>query len=151
MEKYLDDGAWPALRGRLLALQADTPRVWGTMRPVEMIRHLRYLFDLSLGREPVRDVSLRGVRQLIYWCFFRWFTTWPGGKIKAPSYFTPPPGGTLEDERAQLLALVEAFLALAQHEPERRAVSPMLGPVRLEDWRYIHGAHCDHHLRQFGL
>lgn len=151
MEKHLEIASWPVLRARLESLCADTPRQWGTLNPAGMLRHLRFLFDLSLGREPVRDVSLPGVRRLIYWCFFRKFTTWPGGKIKAPSYFTPEAEGDFEHERTKLVASIEAFLDLAGREPARTAVSPMLGPVKLVDWRYIHGAHCDHHLRQFGV
>jgi len=151
MEKRLDQSSWPQYRARLDALTAETPREWGTMMPNAMLRHLRYMFDLSLEREKARDVSLMGVRRLIYWCFFRKFTTWPGGKIKAPSYFMPSDVGSFEDERSKLIEVIQAFLVQTVESPARTGVTPLLGPMTMTEWTCIHGAHCDHHLRQFGV
>ncbi len=129
----------------------ETERLWGEMDAAMMFRHLRFNFDLSLGKEKGKDISNVLTRTVLKWLFFHVFTNWPKGKLKAPPYFFPELDGEFEEERRMLEAAMEEFCAAVAEEPERIAPTPLLGRVKLDYWRRIHGIHCDHHLRQFGV
>lgn len=138
-------------RDRIGRLAPDAPPRFGTLSPTEMLAHLRFTFALSLGEESARDQSNLLTRTLIRWIFFHLVTTWPGGVIKAPPAFTPEPAGEFEAERIRLLDAMDRFLDALDREPDRRTLSPLLGPVTLRYWSRIHGIHLRHHLRQFGI
>lgn len=147
----LDRAHLAAFEARLQRLTPERTQHWGSLTPHALLAHLRFTFDLSLGIEEKPDKSIPLVRTLAYYAFFRLFTRWPGGKIKAPAYFTPVPARPFDEEKAAVIEKMRQFVEAAEVNPHARFVTPYLGAVPLHRWQYIHGAHTAHHLRQFGL
>ena len=135
---------------RIGKIAADTPRQWGTMQPIEMVAHLRRGFEISLGEVAVKDESNFFLRYIIGPIAFSGWLPWPKGKLKTLPIFLAKPVGDIDQEKENLLAALDRFLAAAEKEPEKKALSPAFGPLTLEYWRQVHGIHADHHLRQFG-
>jgi len=151
-EIVFDRSALPEFHARLAGLKPDSVRYWGRMTPLHMVRHLRYVFDLSNGDETAPDRSIPVVRVLLYHLTFRYFTRrWPKNSFKAPDYFVPEPEGDFDAERAALGQAAERFVALLEEDPAATAVTPILGPMPRYKWARIHGAHCNYHFKQFGV
>lgn len=130
----------------------DSARRFGTLTPVRMLHHLRYSFDTSLGNiSDTPDWSKPVLRTVIRLVFFEWFTNWPGGKLKAPADWTPEETVSIDEERDSLIAKMDEFLAALEGDPQRRTVSPILGPTTIRYWARVHGVHFRHHFKQFNL
>lgn len=136
---------------RLCNIQATDEPIYGEMTPTKMMRHLRFVFDLSLGKENAEDISTFFSRNIMRVLAFHWFTNWPGGKIKAPDYFTPESDQEFEQERDALFATIQEFIDQADQFPEKKTLSPLFGMLTLEYWRRLHGVHINHHCKQFGV
>ena len=136
---------------RVSRLTEGTPRQWGRMDVCRTLRHLTFTFEMSLGEQEVPDKTVPVVRDLVYVVFFRWFTTWPKGRLKGPAYTCPPPQGDFAAERAAVVDRMWRFVDLLEREPDRAAMNPGLGAIPLTKWSRVHGVHLDHHLRQFGV
>lgn len=136
---------------RINKIEADSRRRWGTLSPAGLMRHLTYTFDLSLGKETEKDISNIFTRTVLRYLFFHLFTKWPGGKIKAPDTFTPEPADDFEAERRRAIESMQAFAEALAAEPDRKTLSPLLGPIPLSYWSRVHGLHLNHHFRQFDV
>ena len=147
----LDRSTLAFFHERLSRLTAATPGQWGAMDVDRMLRHLTFMFDVSLGEQVVPDKTVPVVRDLIFLVFFRWFTTWPKGRFKGPAYTCPPPEGSFDTERAAVVDRMWRFVDLLEREPDKATINPGLGSIPLTKWSRVHGVHLDHHLRQFGV
>ncbi|MBI2422605.1 MAG: DUF1569 domain-containing protein [Candidatus Hydrogenedentes bacterium] len=136
---------------RIRHLREDTPRKWGSLDATRMLRHLRFVFQLTFDETKEKDASWPILRDVIYFVFFEWFTNWPKGKIKAPVSFTPEAEGSFETERELVLSCIERFVDALEASPRKTGMTPLLGPTPYHRWEKIHGAHLNHHLKQFGL
>ena len=139
----------PIFVDRIEKIGPGTKPLWGSMDSTQLMRHLSRSFEISLGEVEVQDQSSWFSRNVLWYLFFYVFTTWPKG-IKAPAVFTPEPEGDFEKEKQTLLDSIERFLTALEQEPERKEISPLMGPISLRDFSRIHGVHLAHHLRQFG-
>lgn len=148
---HLDRENLPYLIERVGRIKTAEQRRWGSLDPGGILGHFRQTLALSLGEvREAKDISIPVVRDVLAFLAFRVFTRWPGGVIKAPSYFTPPPEA-VERERAAVIALMERFVDEADRAPKRKTLSPLLGPITLDYWRRVHGKHFAHHFRQYGV
>ncbi len=141
----------PEFTRRIGSLSAGSQRRWGKMDATRMLRHLTFTAEMSLGLSHVDPQTPAFARPIIYLVFFKLWTNWPKGKIKAPDAVCPPPMGDFESERRVLSARLNEFVDLLEREPARVATNPGLGPIPISKWSRVHGVHCDHHLRQFGV
>jgi hypothetical protein len=145
---------------RLNNVSADSERQWGTLDATAMLRHLRFVFEASLGEVDTHGQAAPGlgwvpktpgVRDLMFLISFKWFTDWPKGKLKAPKEWTPPSEQPFDEEGKQLLQKMEQFVDELAATPDKRTFSPLLGYIPLTKWSVVHGAHMNHHLKQFGV
>lgn len=136
---------------RIGKLQADTPRQWGAMTPIEMIAHLDRSMVISLGEIEVKDESNFFLRSIIRPIFFSGLFEWPKGKLKVMPIFMGSPEGNIETGKEKLIASITRFIEKADAEPNRRALHPAFGVQPTSFFRRMHGLHMDHHLRQFGV
>jgi hypothetical protein len=106
---------------RLQRITEATPRLWGKLDAAHALRHLTFTFEMSLGEVDVRSTvpAVPGLRSLLYLVFFRWFTDWPKGRMKAPSFTCPPPRGDFAQEAADLSAAMDRFLVALAATPQR--------------------------------
>lgn len=153
-EKVLNRETLAAHIARFERIESDAQRQWGELSATEMMVHIATFAEVSLEKRAVEDISTPVVSTIFYWLFMRWFTKWPPGKIKAPAkvdYLFPKPEEDLDSVRAQLIGTMREFVDALDADPERKVLSPLLGRISLRKWSYVHGAHNDHHLRQFGV
>ena len=136
---------------RLKAISTSEQRRWGTLDPAELMRHLNYVFEASLGEQQPEKVFVPLPRFALWYLFFVWFTRWPEGKIKAPESFCPDGDGALEEERARCVGALGRFVDALEATPDRKGFSPLLGSISLRRWSRVHGVHLAHHLRQYGV
>lgn len=148
---FLNKETLPAFIKRFEAIKPEDKPRWGTLTPPGMLRHLRYMADLSLGEVSEPDKSNIFFRTVVKFLFFHVFTNWPKGKFKAPDSLTPPAEGDLERERQALIEKLRRFAELAASEPSRMVAHPIFGPTRLDYWTRLHGVHFEHHLKQYGV
>lgn len=147
----LTTGTLAEFSGRIEALRPDSQRQFGKMSVEQMLKHLRNATEVALGEVTMPDESKPIVRNVLFVMIAHVFTTWPGGRIKAPDYWTPPPDHDFTGERSGLLAALKRFVAAAEATPEKKATHPMLGPLSLRQWSQLMGVHIHHHMRQFGV
>lgn len=136
---------------RIRRITDASQRQWGALTPVQLLRHLTFMFELSLGEREEKKVFLPMPRTLFWLVFFNWFTNWPKAKIKAPDQFLPEPEGDLEAERDACIAGLRRFVAQVHANPEQTAFNPLLGDIPLRKWARLHGVHMNHHFRQYGV
>ncbi len=144
--KDIEHYTWP-----LQTLRGDTPRKFGTMTPADMCRHMRHTLEVSYGAKVDPDRSnwfTRGIGRILV---FHIFTRWPGGRIKQPDSWSPPARDKFEVERDALVAALKKFAEERESNPEKKALSPLLGMRTLKYWSHIHAVHFSHHYRQFGI
>ncbi len=136
---------------RVQALRADSNRKFGKMSIEQMLKHLRNAFEVSLGEKSLPDESKPIVRDVLFFLIARVITTWPGGRIKAPDYWSPPADYDFERERKELLGAMDRFLGAFEAAPDKIGVHPILGPLTMRKWSQLMGVHMHHHMRQFGV
>ncbi len=147
-------------KARLTKISVDSERQWGSMDATRMLRHLRFVFEASMGEEDTHGQAspgtgflayIPGAQHLIYVLTFKWFTNWPKGNLKAPDEWTPTTENTFDEEEKLLLKKMDQFVDELEATPDKRAFSPLLGNIPLTKWSVVHGAHTNHHLKQFGI
>jgi len=137
--------------GRVEALKSDSQRKFGKMSIEQMLKHLRNAHEVALGEKTMVDESKPILRNVLFFVIARVMTTWPGGRIKAPDYWSPPADFDFDGERKGLLSAMKRFTEALEKTPEKVAVHPMLGPLTMRKWSQLNGAHINHHMRQFGV
>jgi hypothetical protein len=135
---------------RIQRLQPDSERRFGTMDTNQMMRHLRNALETAMGEVEMPGKAIPGVGKSLYYVITHVMTTWPGGKIKAPAYWTPPSDREFDAEREALLGALDRFMThYSSGKPT--APHPMLGTLNPQQWARLNGLHFRHHFRQFGV
>lgn len=147
----LTRATYPDFKQRLDKLTPESKRQFGTMDPVQMMRHMRNVHETALEEVSYPNKTIPVLGKLVYFVFTRVMTTWPGGKIKAPDFWTPPPEAEFDEERQKLNASVERFLSALEKDPNKVVQNPFFGKLPLREWSRLNGIHFNHHLRQFGV
>lgn len=148
MRSVADPEALARLIVRLGALRSDTPRLWGTLTPGEVLCHLADATASVLGsKRPGQGRS----RPFIKWLALYSPLPWAHG-AKTPAHVDPRAGGTRpgdfeEDRRRAIEGLRQVAAAPAAAFPAAHA---LFGLMTDRDWRRWAYRHTDHHLKQFG-
>lgn len=149
--KVLTKETHPEFRERFEALSPDAAPAWGEMDAVRMLRHLRFMFEMSLGDVEEKDQSIPVLREAFWILTFYLFTDWPKGKLKAPKSFTPPADEDFDREREIFFEKMKQFVDAVAKDPARKELTPLFGPITMTRWQRLHGVHMRHHMKQFGL
>jgi hypothetical protein len=132
-------------------LHEDSERAFGTLDATGMLRHLRFVYEMSIGEQEIEDDSKPIIRTLLWIFAFNVFTEWPGGKIKGPPSLTPVPEHSFDEERVLLVEAMRRFVTKLETDPDEEHVNPGLGPISITKWSHLHGVHSHHHYKQFDL
>lgn len=147
--KLLDRTTMAQYLERIEALRPDTKPQWGKLDATGMVAHLTQSFRISLGEVPVTDRS--------NWFLRRFGVIMAFGplpiprNVTGPAEFFPKSVAEFEEEKRAWREAMERFVAAAESDPDRKHVSPLMGPLPLRTWQRIHAVHMDHHFKQFGL
>lgn len=142
---------YPDFKQRLEKLTPDAQRRFGSMDALKMMRHMRNVHETALEEISYEDKTVPVLSKVLFFTFTRLMKTWPGGKIKAPDFWTPPAAQEFDDERRDLEASIERFLDALDDNPNKIVQNPFFGKLPLKEWSRLNGIHFHHHLRQFGV
>jgi len=150
-----------ALRERLLrqvlpdalaGLREDARPAWGAMTAQQMVEHLAWVFEVSIGAASVECSTPEARRER--WKAFLYDATPMPHEFRNPALVGGLPRlrhAGLAEARAALARVVELFLEQGRAAPEATHTHPTFGPLRAEEWSRSHFKHVYHHLTQFGL
>lgn len=141
---------WPVFQQRLRQLQPQSRAQWGTLTPAKMMAHLTYFFEIALGKYDVKDESTFFSRNVVLFLLLYVLPAFPKN-VKAPDYVTPEPDSEIEAEREKFERLAQAFIDLAEKEPNRMIVHMFFGPMTMKTSSRLQGLHMNHHFKQFGI
>jgi len=136
---------------RLNALTPQSERQFGSLTITGMLRHLRRTFEMTLEEIEVPDNGNLLTKTVGKWATIYLPIPIPPGKIKMPDIFTPEPDFDFEGEHEALIAKLDQYLEVLEKDPNRTGLSILFGHMTMTEWSRLHGAHWDHHLKQFGV
>lgn len=150
MKNFYDAASAAEVKSRITHLRPDTPRVWGTMSPAQMLAHCSIAMEMALGdRKPPRMFIGRILGPMMRKLAI--------GNEDPMARNTPTAKDLLvrddrdmETERMRLTGLVDRFAAAG---PAGCTTHPhtFFGPLTPAQWAALMYKHTDHHLRQFGV
>jgi oxepin-CoA hydrolase / 3-oxo-5,6-dehydrosuberyl-CoA semialdehyde dehydrogenase len=143
--------------GRLLpellkGLREDAQPAWGRMTAQQMVEHLAWTFEVSIGQASVESSVPEARRERWKAILYDATPMPPDFRNPALAAGLPPlrhPG--LSEAREALSRVVDLFLAQCHGTPETAHTHPVFGPLAAEEWSRNHFKHVYHHLQQFGL
>jgi hypothetical protein len=147
MGSILNDTDRTAIHNRVQSLSDSSTRQWGSMDVVGMLHHLRLSARMALGELPVVVKNKRAFQVFPLKHLILYVIPFPKGAPTAPE-LKPEVAGSLEEERAALLELLER-IGTGPREGAGPA-HPLFGPLTRREWGVATYKHTDHHLKQFG-
>jgi hypothetical protein len=136
--------------GRLGKISAESERIFGTMDSTKMLRHMRMSYETAIGETDLEIKPIPIVSPVLLFVLSNFIKTWPGGKIKAPDFWSPPAEGDFADELKLLTDAQARFLERLGASPDEVNPHPIFGKMTVAQWSKLLGPHLNHHLRQFG-
>lgn len=144
-------------RGELLPilnkLSADTPALFGNLKPQEMIEHVTVTFQTSSGilhwAAPKDEEKANAAKQFMVYTD----AEMPQGLKTATMGELPPPliHKTITEAVETLLREIENFHLYFKNSPGAKTSHPRLGSMTYEEWSVLHAKHLVHHFKQFSL
>jgi oxepin-CoA hydrolase / 3-oxo-5,6-dehydrosuberyl-CoA semialdehyde dehydrogenase len=136
----------------LINLPEETLSHWGKMTAQDMIEHLLWAFECSIGivevpcRTPVH--LLDRTKRFLY-----------DNRSTPQNYKNPLLGddplphrySTYLEAKSVLLKNIVAFKKYYCDHTEAAHMHPIFGLLNAEEWHRSHFKHCYHHLLQFGM
>lgn len=124
---------------------------WGQFNPQQMVEHLIWAFDISIGKVVVPCTTPRD--KIDVFKRFLYSNTPTRPNFKNPILEDLPIAPLLADLQKAKTVLKEKTLQFYGHykQPEQKEIHPIFGPLNFEEWERNHFKHCIHHLTQFGL
>lgn len=148
MKNLHDTATMAGMKARVEKLDYRSAALWGTFDAHGVICHLQDTFKYSLGINEAAAELEKGppmfLRHLI-----RLYVPIPKGKVQTSPVFLAAKPGDWDKDKAQLLELMDKFLAA--REQEAWPMHPFFGDLDGLAWARVMWRHLDHHLRQFSV
>lgn len=151
MQHFDADYADDVIR-RLEAIPDDTTPRWGRLRKPELIEHLIWTVQHSMGRShQMKFMGNWFTRKVVAPIILRGFVRMPKN-LRLPKRLETR-GVTLREpgDIETLANLLDEYITLVQADELRTAMHPVFGDIGIEGWDRLHVLHFEHHLRQFGV
>ncbi|MFZ0633070.1 MAG: DUF1569 domain-containing protein [Acidobacteriaceae bacterium] len=162
---WSEDGATPTMkdlfdpvvagdiRERILRLQPESERLWGSMTAAQTLAHCTSGLQMAMGVINPKRASFPAsvIGKLIKPLVLTGDKPMRRNSPSFPELFTADPAQcAFEHERGQLVAAVDSFAtrgaACCTQNPH-----PFFGRLQPQEWAILMYKHLDHHLRQFGV
>jgi hypothetical protein len=150
MKNLFDKATAEGVKTRIAQLKPDTPRVWGTMNPAQMLAHCSLALEMAVGDQKPPRMFIGRVLGPV-------FKRLALGNEEPMRRNSPTAkellvkgDRDLETERIRLLGLTDRF---SSGGPAGCTTHPhtFFGPLAPAEWAALMYKHADHHLRQFGV
>jgi oxepin-CoA hydrolase/3-oxo-5,6-dehydrosuberyl-CoA semialdehyde dehydrogenase len=122
---------------------------WGRMSAQQMVEHLIWALDLSLGRVTVACYTPE--EDLPRYKRFLLSNRPSPREFMNPALTTGLPALRFDSLEAAKAALREALERFLDGSHDSLHMHPVFGPLSHEEWHRMHYKHFHHHLEQFGL
>jgi oxepin-CoA hydrolase/3-oxo-5,6-dehydrosuberyl-CoA semialdehyde dehydrogenase len=136
----------------LTGLREDAQPAWGAMTAQQMVEHLAWVFEVSIGQATVECSVPESRRER--WKAFLFDATPMPHEFRNPALVAGLPSlqhAGLAEAKTALSRVVALFLDQCRTSPTAAHVHPTFGPLVAEEWSRSHFKHVYHHLQQFGL
>jgi hypothetical protein len=153
VKDLFDSGVAAETKRRVMELQADSQREWGTMSVAQTLAHCTSGLEMAMGViQPKRapfPANVMGL--LIKPLVLGNDTPMRRNSPSSPELFSAnQTEWDFERERANLVAAIDRFAgegaACCTEHPH-----PFFGSLKPQQWAILMYKHLDHHLRQFGV
>jgi oxepin-CoA hydrolase / 3-oxo-5,6-dehydrosuberyl-CoA semialdehyde dehydrogenase len=133
-------------------LETDAESQWGSMTAQQMVEHLTWAFDLSIGVRQI-ECSFTEVKRERMKAFLHDNRPSPRDFMNPALAWGLPPlrHADLPEAKAALLASIGRFLDAPEQSTGERHTHPIFGPLDRDEWSRTHFKHGFHHFSQFGL
>jgi len=153
VKNLLEARAAEDIQQRVLRLQPESARQWGSMNVAQALAHCTSGMLMAMGEikpKPAgfpNNVLGRLIKPLV-------FGNDKPIRRNAPSFpelFTAEPtAADFERERARLMEAINSFVSKGEAGCSEHP-HPFFGPLKPQQWAVLMYKHLDHHLRQFGV
>ena len=151
MKKNLfDAGVKDEVIARAMKLTAQSERAWGSMTPVEMLRHCSEALSATLSNyKASKPTTLK--QRVQRFMMLNVIPEFPqGAKTPAPLDMKQNKIVTLGLEK-ELQTFAERVNTFYNYKELFTSSHPYFGNLSRKQWGIISWMHIDHHLRQFGV
>ena len=149
MKSLFDESVYTEITERLAKLTSDSPRQWGKMDAVSMIRHCNLVLSASLGPAPRKRALMSYLFRKVAKKQYVYSAVYKKNGYTAPA-FVVTKAGDLNTERKNLLKKIQEFRNAGQSAYENR-LHAFFGRLTAQEWGMLQYNHLNHHLTQFGL
>lgn len=148
MKTLFDAAVVGTVKERVMRLQPESAREWGTVNVVQMLAHCEAGLKMAMGEiQPKRaPFPFRVIGKLIKPMVFHGDKPMRKNSPTAKELWTADATADFATERDRLVATIDQFAS------ERRGTDyphPFFGTLTAEEWAALQYQHLDHHLRQF--
>lgn len=153
MKTIADPATLESLVARLLALQPDAERRWGSLTAGEMLCHLGDCHESALEPPNASETAseIRS-RPILKWVILYIPLPWPKNAQTDPSVDPKRDGTRPSDFEADRERAIRSLRKVAEASgDELPPVHFVFGPMSARDWHRNVYLNVDHHLRQFGM
>lgn len=153
MKNLFDPTLAEDIRQRILRLNPESKRQWGTMTVAQTMAHCTFDIQMAAGVINPRRASFPAnvIGLVIKALVFGNDKPMRRNSPSSPELFSAHPGRyDFEKKRTQLIATVDSFVAQGAACCSRHP-HPFFGPLKPQQWAILMYKHLDHHLRQFGV
>jgi hypothetical protein len=133
---------------RFRSLREDDRAVWGRMTASQMVRHLSYCYETTLGTRAVAIIVERP-SPMVKFMALRSGIPWRKNSPSAPELVLAVEEECCSTFAEQVRDVIEKTEEFASGRPLAPR-HPFFGPMTAGDWMRWGYLHADHHLRQFG-
>ncbi len=152
MKNLFDPALAQDVKHRILRLDPESERQWGSMALPQTLAHCTCGLHMAMGAiNPKRErFPVSAIGWLIRPLVFRDDKPLRRNSPSIPDLFPANPVlSDFERERTQLIDAINSFTAKGAACCSRHP-HPFFGPLQPEQWSILMYKHLDHHLRQFG-
>ena len=140
------------LHENLKRLNIERSPKWGQLNAQQMVEHLIWAFDLSVGKVLVTCTTPKDKIEVFKKFLYSDTPTRPNFKNPVlgdqPNAFLIP---DLQKAKTVLKEKATEFYDYYAEIPMKKEIHPVFGPLNFEEWERNHFKHCIHHLVQFDL
>lgn len=137
------------LTGRVNSITPQSQKLWGSMKPDQMLHHLNLATGSALGYFDLPDESYLLSRTVFKWLLVDALSKQPKG-LQLPLNFkiTPTEHFDFGYEKKKLLEIIEK--ACKSKTTINWGPHPYFGFMNDKQWGRLLTVHIDYHLKQFG-
>ncbi len=125
---------------------------WGKFNAQQMVEHLIWAFDISIGKVLVTCTTPKDKIEVFKKFLYSDTPTRPNFKNPVlGDQPNPPLIADLQKAKTVLKEKADEFYDYYAKNPRKQEIHPIFGPLNFEEWERNHFKHGIHHLIQFDL